>query len=190
MNDQQIQNLVDYLQSIQITPAQSQSSWPSTSRRCASSKNADGSPRTRRTVTDGERCSTSATTTASPAVRTRAAAATPRAGRTATRPPTGRRYGPGLANGDTLRQLPGRRPGATNQIDFVCTGSESASSTARNGQGTGRMPGFCSVPADVDDPNTTGEVGVDARDATDPIKVGGQMTHADVEKIVAYERGL
>jgi hypothetical protein len=52
------------------------------------------------------------------------------------------------------------------------------------------MPGFCSVPATVDDPNTTGEVGVVAHDATDPIKVGGQMTHADVEKIVAYERGL
>ena len=52
------------------------------------------------------------------------------------------------------------------------------------------MPGFCVVPAAVDDPLNTGEVGVQEHDASDPDKVGGMLTKAQVEAIVAYERSL
>ena len=98
--------------------------------------------------------------------------------------------GPNLRGGSTLARFPGAIIGPANQTDFVCTGSEQGKLYGRNGQGTGRMPGFCSVPAAVDDPLNTGEVAVIAHDATDPVKVGGMLTKAQVEAIVAYERSL
>jgi hypothetical protein len=42
----------------------------------------------------------------------------------------------------------------------------------------------------VNNPLETGEVGVEAREATDPVKVGGMLTKNQVEAIVAFERGL
>ena len=98
--------------------------------------------------------------------------------------------GPSLRDGATLARFPGPILGPTQQAEFVCAGSEEGKLYGRNGQGTGRMPGFCSVPAEVDDPGATGEVGVRERDATDPEKVGGMLTKEMVESIVAYERSL
>ena len=65
----------------------------------------------------------------------------------------------------TLARFPGAILDQTNQTDFVCTGSEQGKLYGRNGQGTGRMPGFCSVPAKVNDPLNTGEVGVNPTEA-------------------------
>ena len=95
-----------------------------------------------------------------------------------------------MRGGTTLARFPGAILGQTNQTDFVCTGSEQGKLYGRNGQGTGRMPGFCSVPARINDPLNTGEVGVNPTEASDPDKVGGQMTKAQVESVVAFERGL
>ncbi|MBV9952783.1 MAG: c-type cytochrome [Acidimicrobiia bacterium] len=191
MNDQQIQNLIDYLQSIQLTPAQSQKQLSEHLAEMRKQKNPDGSLTYPPSMTDGQllfnmgyddgfaggayscgRCHTTGWSYHDKTVDGNGA------------------MGPALRNGDTLVRFPGSILGPTNQTDFVCTGSELGKLYGRNGQGSGRMPGFCSVPAAVDDPTNTGEVGVVARDATDPIKVGGQMTHADVQKIVAYERTL
>ena len=79
LNDQQIDNLIAYLESIQITPeeAQAQAEAGLALARTAASSPARARP-----------CSTSASTTASPAAPTRVVAATPRAGPTASRRPT------------------------------------------------------------------------------------------------------
>jgi len=72
----------------------------------------------------------------------------------------------------------------------VCAGSEKGVNYGRNAQGTGKMPGFCQTPAEVDNMLETGEAGVEAKDASDPATDGGMLTQEDVEKIVRYVRGL
>ena len=47
------------------------------------------------------------------------------------------------ATASALARFPGAILGPTNQADFVCAGSEQGKRYGRNGQGTGRMPGFC-----------------------------------------------
>jgi hypothetical protein len=191
MNDQQLQNLIDYLESIQLTPKQSQKQVTDKLAELRTEKNADGSLKYPKSVTDGEllfnlgyedgfaggayscgRCHTTGWSYHDKTVDGNGA------------------LGPALRGGSTLARFPGAILGQTNQTDFVCLGSEQGKLYGRNGQGTGRMPGFCSVPAKVNDPLNTGEVGVIASDPSDPVKVGGMYTRDQVASIVAFERGL
>ena len=95
--------------------------------------------------------------------------------------------GPPLTN--VLRQFPGASLGLRQQRDFVCLGSDQGKLYGSNGQGTGRMPGFCITPEEKDDPASTGEVGVTPKPQGTPAQ-GGMMTQEDVQKIVEYERSL
>ena len=79
--------------------------------------------------------------------------------------------------------------GPQTQTDFVCLGSEQGKLYGSNGQGTGRMPGFCVTPEEKADQATSGEVGVNPKPAGTP-EQGAMMTQDDVRKIVVYERGL
>jgi len=96
-------------------------------------------------------------------------------------------FGPPLYSETT--QFPGEALGVTSQTEFVCTGSEVGKQYGSNGQGTGRMPGFCITPAEKADELASGEVGVTAKDAGD-VKQGGMMTEEQVRQIVLYERSL
>jgi mono/diheme cytochrome c family protein len=85
-----------------------------------------------------------------------------------------------------LFQFPGDVLGVTQMTDFVCTGSTDGARYGQAGQGTGRMPGFCVVPA-VE--AAEGEVGVEAHDAGTP-EEGGMYTEEQVQQIVEYVRSL
>lgn len=99
-------------------------------------------------------------------------------------------FGPSLRGGVSTTRFPGPVIGFRQQVDFVCTGTEWGVNYGVNGQGTGKMPGFCQVPAAIDNAAETGEVGVSAKEASDPDTVGGMLTKEDVEEIVRYVRGL
>ena len=92
--------------------------------------------------------------------------------------------GPNL--GGVLTQFPGDSLGVTQMTDFVCNGSVLGARYGQYGQGSGRMPGFCVVPA-VE--ATEGEVGVEAHDVGS-MEQGGMYTKDQVEKIVEYVRSL
>jgi mono/diheme cytochrome c family protein len=98
--------------------------------------------------------------------------------------------GPSLRGGVSTTRFPGVETGFQQQVDFVCTGSEKGVNYGQNSQGSGRMPGFCQTPAEVDNVGETGEVGVAAREPSDPDTVGGMLSKEDVEEIVRYVRGL
>lgn len=191
LNAQQIQNLVDYLETIQITPAASQKQVKDELAKMRTLKNADGSLRYPKSVPDGEllfnlgyddgfaggayacgRCHTSGWSE-----------------HDKTADGTGA-MGPALRDGDTLQRFPGSVEGPTQQRDFICLGSQVGKLYGLNGQGTGRMPGFCQTPEEYPDPQSTGEVGVQKKAASDPATVGGMLTQKEVEEIVAYERSL
>lgn len=95
-------------------------------------------------------------------------------------------FGPPLMN--VLAQFPGTALGVQQQVDFVCAGSENGARYGKNGQGSGRMPGYCITPEVKLNPDNL-EVGVSARDAGTP-EIGGMMTQAQVRAIVEYERSL
>ena len=65
--------------------------------------------------------------------------------------------GPNLTSGSTVRQF----PSDSDQVDFVSAGSVNGKRYGQQGQGSGRMPGF-----------------------------GQMLTQAQIQAIVAYERGL
>lgn len=98
--------------------------------------------------------------------------------------------GPSLRGGVSTTRFPGAVVGFDQQVEFVCTGSEHGVRYGQNGQGTGRMPGFCQSPAEAPNPGETGEVGVEAREPSDPATVGGMYTLEDVQEIVRYVRSL
>jgi mono/diheme cytochrome c family protein len=98
--------------------------------------------------------------------------------------------GPSLRGGVSTTRFPGVESGFNQQVDFICTGSEKGVNYGQNSQGSGRMPGFCQTPAEVDNVGETGEVGVAAREPSDPDTVGGMLSKEDVEEIVRYVRGL
>ena len=75
----------------------------------------------------------------------------------------------------------GKRP-------FICTGSEQGARYGRNGMGTGRMPGFCVVPA-IDAHTDANEVSVTPREAG-TAEDGAMMTQDQVVAIVQYVRSL
>jgi hypothetical protein len=95
-------------------------------------------------------------------------------------------FGPPLTN--VVNQFPGGSLGLQQQIDFVCLGSDQGVRYGQNGQGTGRMPGFCITPANKNNPSN-GEVGVTPNDTGLPAD-GAMLTEDQVRKIVEYERSL
>jgi mono/diheme cytochrome c family protein len=97
-------------------------------------------------------------------------------------------FGPNLTNGATERQFPtntGTPEGESqyqSMIDFITTGSEKGKQYGVHGQGSGRMPGFGVNPNAVEDvqrlrPDLAG----DAED-------NGMLTPEQIEAIVIYER--
>lgn len=92
--------------------------------------------------------------------------------------------GPNL--GSVLTQFPGDSLGVAQMTDFVCNGSVLGARYGQYGQGSGRMPGFCVVPAIEP---VEGEVGVKAHDAG-TAEEGGMYTKAQVQEIVEYVRSL
>jgi mono/diheme cytochrome c family protein len=71
--------------------------------------------------------------------------------------PGGGAMGPNLTNGDTVRQFPLE----SDHAAFICSGSVVGAKYGQQGQGSGRMPAFC-----------------------------GLLTDAQIQAIVQYERGL
>jgi mono/diheme cytochrome c family protein len=95
-------------------------------------------------------------------------------------------FGPPLTN--VRQQFPGGSLGVRQQIDFVCVGSEEGARYGQNGQGSGRMPGFCITPEIKLNP-ANGEVGVEPKDSG-VAKTGAMYTEDQVRAIVEYERSL
>jgi hypothetical protein len=98
--------------------------------------------------------------------------------------------GPSLRDGVSVTRFPGAVAGFEQQVEFVCAGSERGVNYGQNSQGTGRMPGFCQVPEEIASSPETGEVGVEAHPPSDPVTEGGMYTQEQVEQIVRYVRGL
>jgi len=94
--------------------------------------------------------------------------------------------GPNLRG--VLNQFPGDDLGFNQMVDFVCTGSEDGTRYGKNGQGTGKMPGFCVVPEIKLNPDNL-EVGIEPREAGTP-EEGGMFTREQVAQIVEYVRSL
>jgi len=95
--------------------------------------------------------------------------------------------GPPLVN--VNNQFPGEILGLKTQTEFVCLGSENGKLYGSQGQGSGRMPGFCVTPEEKADQLASGEVGTKQKTAGTP-EQGAMMTQEDVRKIVLYERSL
>lgn len=95
-------------------------------------------------------------------------------------------FGPPLTN--VIEQFPGGSLGPKEQTDFVCKGSDQGVRYGLNGQGTGRMPGFCITPGYKINPEN-GEVGIEPQDDGTADK-GAMLTQAQVRAIVEYERSL
>jgi len=94
-------------------------------------------------------------------------------------------FGPNLT--DVTNQFPGS-VGLQQQVDFVCIGSEDGVRYGAGGIGSGRMPGYCVTPPTKLNP-LNGEVGVEAKDSGLP-EDGAMMTQDQVRSIVEYERSL
>ena len=95
-------------------------------------------------------------------------------------------FGPNLTN--VTNQFPGGSIGVQQQVDFVCNGSDDGVRYGAGGIGSGRMPGFCVTPPTKLNPEN-GEVGVTAKDAG-TAEQGAMMTQDQVRAIVEYERSL
>jgi mono/diheme cytochrome c family protein len=181
LNDQQLQNLMDYMESIQITPEQAQQGARDGLATMLALKNPDGSPVYK---SDGEalfnmglgadvaggayscgRCHTqgwSYATTFSDVQNHSGCGA----------------LGPSLCAGSVVAQFPTEQ----DQVDFVTTGSELGKKYGVHGQGSGRMPGFGERPAEP------ALFWLNKGLAREP---GDGMMPADlIQKVVQYERGL
>jgi mono/diheme cytochrome c family protein len=187
LNDQQLQNLIDYMESIQLTPEESQAQVPDALAEEMAAAEEAGVPY----ASEGEALFNLG-------YYTNFAGGAYACGRCHT---TGWSYnqkgpdgngalGPSLRGGVSETRFPGAIAGFQQQVEFVCAGSEEGVNYGRNSQGSGQMPGFCQVPAKVNNPLETGEVGVIESDPSDPDTVGGMYSKEDVEKIVRYVRGL
>jgi hypothetical protein len=95
-------------------------------------------------------------------------------------------FGPSLTN--VTKMFPGASLGPKDQTDFVCNGSEQGVRYGATGQGTGRMPGFCVTPGYKINPEN-GEVGIEPFDSG-TAEEGAMMTQDQVRAIVEYERSL
>lgn len=94
--------------------------------------------------------------------------------------------GPNL--GSVLHQFPGDLLGPTQMADFICNGSVEGARYGQNGQGSGRMPGFCVTP-EVKNNIEAGEVGVASKDAG-TYEQGGMYTREQTEIVMEYVRSL
>jgi mono/diheme cytochrome c family protein len=98
----------------------------------------------------------------------------------------------GGAMGPNLRgvtgQFPGGSVGLKQQVDFVCLGSADGVRYGRHGQGSGRMPGFCITPETKLNPEN-GEVNITPVDSGLP-EDGAMFTQEQVQAVVEYERSL
>jgi cytochrome c553 len=215
LNDQQVQNLVDYIQSIQISPDEAQQQARDELAKMMAEKNPDGSAKW---ASEGEalfnmgfdsdnfaggayacgRCHTQqwSYTTDYSQIRSISGCGA---------------LGPSLCGGSVDRQFPATSgptvctssapgaaaspPGCVNpiqdQIDFVTTGSENGKKYGVHGQGTGRMPGFGSSPQE---PQTYtapdgNQITIFYENNGKTVDAGPGMLPIDlVEQIVAYER--
>lgn len=96
-------------------------------------------------------------------------------------------YGPNLTA--TTSQFPGATAGLESMVNFVCQGSTMGQQYGVHGMGAGRMPSFCQTKAY--NPNTdllASQPNVASTDLGPP--GSGMMTRADVTEIVRYVRGL
>jgi cytochrome c553 len=217
LNDQQVQNLVDYIQSIQISPDEAQQQAKDELAKMMAEKNPDGSPKW---ASEGEalfnmgfdsdnfaggayacgRCHTQEWSYTADYSQIRSISGCGA-------------LGPSLCAGSVDRQFPANTsptactssapgaatspPGCINpiqdQIDFVTTGSENGKKYGVHGQGTGRMPGFGSSPQE---PQTYtapdgNQISIFYENNGKPVDPGPGMLPIDlVEQIVAYERSL
>lgn len=90
----------------------------------------------------------------------------------------GGEFAPNLCDGDTERQF----PDDADHADFVANGSENGIGYGQRGQGSGKMPGFSQRPAE------DALFWINSGEARDPGP--GMLTFEQVEEIVAYERQL
>ncbi len=95
-------------------------------------------------------------------------------------------FGPPLTN--VNRQFEGGTMGVAQMTNFVCVGSDQGARYGRGGMGTGRMPGFCVVPA-IEAHTPANEVSVTPREAGSA-EDGGMFTEDQVVAIVEYVRSL
>lgn len=96
-------------------------------------------------------------------------------------------YGPNLS--DTTAQFPGSTQGLDAMTNFVCQGSEEGKVYGVHGMGTGRMPAFCATKAY--NPDTDSGASQPNVPKLDPGAPGsGMMTQSQVAAIVQYVRGL
>lgn len=96
-------------------------------------------------------------------------------------------FGPNLT--DTTAQFPGATAGLESMTDFVCGGSLDGAQHGVHGMGTGRMPSFCQ--AKPYNPNTdvlASQPNVAQQESGSDDS--GMMTRDDVVAIVEYVRGL
>jgi len=122
--DQPIEDLVNYLQSIQITPQEAMKR--NTDRANQIMKDNPG-------ISEGQalfmancaRCHTKGYSYGEPEIEGGGGA-----------------FGPNLTNGVELRQFPALGGGVAKQIEFVTTGSDFMKAYGTQGIGSGRMPGF------------------------------------------------
>jgi mono/diheme cytochrome c family protein len=183
LNDQQIQNLIDYLASIQITPEEAQEQATNGLDQEKQAAEDAGDPY----ETDGEALFNLG-------YYSGFAGGAYSCGRCHTQgwsygekeEDGGGAFGPNLTNGSELAQFPGAALGSQQHVEFIMSGSEEGQLYGVNGQGTGRMPGFGSTPAEENNPLETGEVGVEERAEGEE----GMLTREQIEAIVQYERGL
>ncbi|HEV8623450.1 MAG TPA: c-type cytochrome [Acidimicrobiia bacterium] len=122
--DQPIEDLVNYLQSIQLTPEQSQKRW--TERAAKLQQDNPG-------ISEGQalfmtmcaRCHTKGWSYGQPQVMGGGGA-----------------FGPNLTGGVELRQFPALGGGVAKHVEFVTKGSDFQKPYGTQGIGSGRMPGF------------------------------------------------
>lgn len=95
-------------------------------------------------------------------------------------------YGPNLRG--ITGQFPGGSTGLEQQTDFVCLGSAAGVRYGRHGQGSGEMPGFCITPETKLNPENF-EVNITPVDPGLP-EDGAMFTEEQVRAVVEYERSL
>ena len=190
LNDQQIQNLIDYLETIQLTPEQAQQEARDGLAKMMALKNPDGTPVY---SSEGEalfnmglgedvaggayacaRCHTQGWSYAESYAEVK-----DHSGCGA--------LGPSLCNGAAVAQFPAKTPTGEDSpvqdhIDFVTDGSENGKRYGVHGQGSGKMPGFGLRPAE---PALYWINKGKEREASP-----GMLPLDLIEKIVAYERSL
>lgn len=191
LNEQQIQNLIDYLWTIQLTPQEMRTEVQSALDTLTENDGLDqndpadlGEALFNLGFADGfagggyscGRCHTQGWSYGDENVGTPAI------------PNGSGAFGPNLTNGATERQFPtntGTPEGESqyqSMIDFITIGSEKGKQYGVHGQGSGRMPGFGA------NPNTPEDIARLRPDLVQDAEVTGMFTPDQIEAIVEYER--